>query len=197
MILAMNCPPRFRRLLVFASLGILTPAILPQTSPAAHDGADWNEIFTAIGRGRRRVVILNHPRDIHSGFRPFDPQRHVAIAGENLDGWKLEANAMELVNSGALQSDGQRLIADWFGLLNAGFKIAPVGSSDSHDVSRSIVGQARTYVRCRDADAGMIDAGEAVDNFLAGRVLVSFGLAADVLVMRCGSSRTRMATQSD
>jgi hypothetical protein len=154
----------------------------PAAPPVAHDGRNWNEIFATIGRGQRRVLILNHPHDIHSGFRPFDPQRHVAVAGENLDGWKLEANAMELVNSGALQSDGQRLIADWFGLLNAGFRIAPVGSSDSHDVSRSIVGQARTYVRCRDDDAGMLDASEAVDSFLAGRVLVSFGLAADVLV---------------
>lgn len=154
----------------------------PAAPPVAHDGKDWNEIFGAIGRQQRRVVILNHPRDIHSGFRPFDPQRHVAVAGENLDGWKLEANAMELVNSGALQSDVRRLISDWFGLLNAGFKIAPVGSSDSHDVSRSIVGQGRTYVRCRDEDPDKIDVADAVDSFLAGRVLVSFGLAADVLV---------------
>jgi len=89
---------------------------------------------------------------------------------------------MELVNSGALQTDSRRLIADWFGLLNAGLKVAPVGSSDSHDVSRSIVGQARTYVRCRDNEAGKIDTDEAIGSFLAGRVLVSFGLAADVLV---------------
>lgn len=154
----------------------------PAAKPIPHEGRDWSEIFDAIGRGRRQVVILNHPRDIHSGFRPFDPQRHIGVAGENLDGWKLEVNAMELVNSGALQSDGRRVVNDWFGLLNAGLKIAPVGSSDSHDVSRSIVGQARTYVHCRDDDAGTVDASEAVESFLAGRVLVSFGLAADILV---------------
>jgi hypothetical protein len=154
----------------------------PAAPVISHEGQDWNEIFGAIGRGQRRVVVLNHPRDIHSGFRPFDPRRHISIAGEDLDGWKLEANAVELVNSGALQTDGRRLIADWFGLLNAGLKVTPVGSSDSHDVSRSIVGQARTYVRCHDSEAGKIDAGEAIDSFLAGRVLVSFGLAADVVV---------------
>ncbi len=154
----------------------------PAARPIAHEGQDWKEIFAAIGRGERRVIVLNHPRDIHSGFRPFDPSRHIAVAGENLEGWKLEANAMELVNSGTLQSDWRRLLTDWFGLLNAGLKISPVGSSDSHDVSRSIVGQARTYIRCRDEDAGKINATEAVESLLSGRVLVSFGLAAEMVV---------------
>jgi len=155
----------------------------PQAPPIAHEGGSWAEIFAAIrAGGRRRVIVLNHPRDIHSGFRPFDPRRHVAIAGENIDGWKLEANALELVNSGALQSDPWRLVYDWLGLLNAGLAIAPVGASDSHDVARSIVAQARTYVRCRDDDPGRIDKAEAVESLLAGRVSVSFGLAADVAV---------------
>jgi hypothetical protein len=155
----------------------------PAAAPISHEGNGWPEIFAAIrGGGERRAVVLNHPRDVHSGFRPFDPRRHVAIAGENLDGWRLEANAMELVNSGALQSDPWRLVHDWLGLLNAGLKIAPVGASDSHDVARSIVAHARTYVRCHDEDPGRIDAAEAVESFLAGRVLVSFGLAVDVTV---------------
>ena len=25
-----------------------------------------------------KVIILNHPRDLHSGFRPFGPERHLA-----------------------------------------------------------------------------------------------------------------------
>ncbi|HXT60554.1 MAG TPA: CehA/McbA family metallohydrolase [Pirellulales bacterium] len=155
----------------------------PAAAPIAHEGGGWPEIFAAIrAGGGRRAIVLNHPRDIHSGFRPFDPRRHLAIAGENLDGWRLEANAMELVNSGALQSDPWRLVHDWLGLLNAGLKITPVGASDSHDVARSIVGQARTYVRCRDEDPGRIDAAEAVHSFLAGCASVSFGLAADVAV---------------
>ncbi|HEX5499722.1 MAG TPA: hypothetical protein VFX03_10860, partial [Thermomicrobiales bacterium] len=75
-------------------------------APIEHEGKSWRRIFADVHRaGPRRVVVLNHPRDLHAGFRPFDPRRHVSIAGENLDGWELEANAMELVNSGALQSD--------------------------------------------------------------------------------------------
>jgi hypothetical protein len=153
-----------------------------KAAPLDHRGGDWRSVFAAIGSEPRRVIIINHPRDVHAGFRPFDRSRHVALSGESLDGWELKVNALELVNSGALQSDPWRLLHDWFGLLNAGLTIAPVGSSDSHDVARSIVGQARTYVRCRNDQPGEIDVAEAVEGFLKGRVLVSFGLVADLEV---------------
>ncbi|HWB12687.1 MAG TPA: CehA/McbA family metallohydrolase [Pirellulales bacterium] len=145
-------------------------------------GTSWPAVSNAIDAKEGRVVVLNHPRDVHGGFRPFAPARHLSLAGEELDGWELPANAMELVNSGALQTDPWRLVYDWFGLLNAGHRITPVGSSDSHDVARSIVGQARTYIRCHDDQPGKISVAEAVGSLLAGRVLVSFGLAADVEV---------------
>lgn len=145
-------------------------------------GTNWAEVSKAIDDQRGRVVVLNHPRDVHSGFRPFAPARHVSLAGEDRDGWNLPAGAMELVNSGALQTDPWRLVRDWFGLLNAGRRITPIGASDSHDVARFIVGQARTYIRCRDDQPGEIDTAEAVKSLLAGRVSVSFGLAADVEV---------------
>jgi hypothetical protein len=71
---------------------------------------------------------------------------------------------------------------DWFGLLNRGLLMTPVAASDSHDVSRYIVGQARTYIRCNDELPGEIDVSEAIENFLAGRVLVSCGLLVDITV---------------
>lgn len=153
-----------------------------------HRGESWAEVFAAIDRaGPRRVIVLNHPRDVHAGFRPFDIRRHLALTGENIAGWTLQANAMELVNSGALQTDPWRLVYDWFGLLNAGLKIAPVGASDSHDVARSIVGQARTYIR-RGAGKSPSDnssdalVSAAVESLLAGRVVMSYGLFAELTV---------------
>jgi hypothetical protein len=128
------------------------------------------------------VVVLNHARDIHGGFRPFDPARHLAVTGEDLDGWPLPANAMEVVNSGATMNDPMRLYRDWFGMLNAGHRLTPIGASDSHDVSRYIVGQARTYVRCPDGDPGHIDVDQARRAMLEGRVVVSYGLLADITV---------------
>jgi hypothetical protein len=144
---------------------------------------NWKDVFESIDRRTgAKVVILNHPRDLHSDFRPFGPKHFNAATGENLDGWDLRANGMEVINSGALQSDFMRPYHDWFALLNRGLLLTPVGSSDSHDVSRFFVGQGRTYIRAGDADPGKIDVSEAVTKFLAGRVLVSLGLLADITV---------------
>jgi hypothetical protein len=146
-------------------------------------GKDWKSVFSSIaGRTGAKVVILNHPRDVHSGFRPFGPEHHLALTGENLDGWVLRANGMELINSGAQQTDALRLYHDWFGLLNRGIFLTPAGASDSHDVSRFIVGQGRTYIRCKDDRPGDIDVSEAAESFVGGRVLVSCGLLADITV---------------
>jgi hypothetical protein len=67
-------------------------------------------------------------------------------------------------------------------LLNRGRSVTPVGSSDSHDVARHFVGQGRTYIRCDDRDPGAIDVEQAVNNFIQGRVMVSYGLLAEIKV---------------
>jgi hypothetical protein len=123
-----------------------------------------------------KVVILNHPRNIHGGFQPFAPENFNALSGENLRGPEFTFDAMEILNSSAQQSDYMLVIRDWFALLNYGYKITAVGSSDSHDVSRYIVGQSRTYIAADDSDPSKIDIGNACSNLLAGRALVSMGL---------------------
>ncbi len=133
-------------------------------------------------RTKAKVVILNHARDVHSGYRPFGPERHNAATGENLDSWLYRANAMEIINSGAQQSETLQLFHDWLGLLNRGVVVTPIGASDSHDVSRFIVGQGRTYIQCDDKDPGNIDVKEAASNLVAGRVLVSCGLLVKLTV---------------
>ena len=60
--------------------------------------------------------------------------------------------------------------------------ITPVGCSDSHDVARHFIGQGRTYIACDDSDPGNINVDEAVENFLAGRVSVSYGLLTELTV---------------
>lgn len=148
-----------------------------------HRPAAWDSIFAGIyDTPGVRVVVLNHARDVHSGFIPFGPVRHLAVAGERADGWVLRANAMEVINSGAQQTDGMQLYRDWSGMLNRGHLLTPVGASDSHDVSRFIVGQARTYVRVDDNEPGRIDVDEAVEHFVEGRVNVSLGLLAEIVV---------------
>ncbi len=59
---------------------------------------------------------------------------------------------------------------------------APIGSSDSHDVTRYIVGQGRTYIRGDDADPSAIDVSKAVESIQSGQVRVSYGLLTELSV---------------
>ncbi|HEY9489771.1 MAG TPA: CehA/McbA family metallohydrolase [Chryseosolibacter sp.] len=148
-----------------------------------HQVSNWKVLSQEMGDTEdSKAIILNHGRDIHLGFRPLDPTKHLSSAGMRLDNWELPMNAMEIINSGSQQSDQMELTRDWFGMLNAGHIITPVGSSDSHDVSRFIVGQARTYIRTQDEAASQIDVLEATKNFVEGSVMVSFGLLASIEV---------------
>lgn len=144
---------------------------------------DWNGLSQNMNDvGNNNVIILNHARDIHNGFRPFDPSRHLSSAGSGKDDWKFPANAMEVINSGSQQTDIMQLYHDWFGMLNRGYFLTPVGSSDSHDVSRFTVGQGRTYIQSNDSNLASIDVDKAIKNFREGRVMVSSGLLTKILI---------------
>ena len=148
----------------------------------AHQLKDWNTLGDSINPSGNKVVILNHARDIHNNFRPFDPKRHVGLAGIDLDGWKFPATAIEVINSGSLQTNMWQLLQDWFGMMTRGYFLTPVGSSDSHDVSRYLVGQSRTYIKSNDGQPGQIDINETIKNFQAGKVSVSMGLLTQIIV---------------
>ncbi|MGH9370562.1 MAG: CehA/McbA family metallohydrolase [Vicinamibacterales bacterium] len=167
-----------------ASIGHFNVFALPRGAQAIDQQApDWVRLREAFGRAASDpVIVLNHGRDLHGGFRPLDQTRHIGIAGEDLEGWTLPANAMEVVNSGAVMTDGFALARDWMGLLNRGVILTPVGSSDSHDVSRYIIGQGRTYVRCDDRDPGRIDLAQATERVRRGAVTVSYGLMTEISV---------------
>ena len=91
-------------------------------------------------------------------------------------------NAMEVINSGATQTDRLQLARDWMALLNRGYQVTPVGSSDSHDVSRYIVGQGGRTFAAMTRMPGKFDVVRLVENFLQGRVTVSYGLLVDLQV---------------
>ena len=169
--------------------------LAPDTRPIDARATDWPALRASIASAAvDPVVVLNHGRDVHGGFRPLDPARHISVAGEDLNGWVLPANAMEVVNSGAVMSDALALARDWMGLLNRGVTLTPVGSSDSHDVARYIVGQGRTYVRLDDGKPGHIDQKLAVERVRAGQVTVSYGLLTEIEVNGRGPGQMAAAT---
>ncbi|ODS82768.1 MAG: hypothetical protein ABS46_07970 [Cytophagaceae bacterium SCN 52-12] len=143
----------------------------------------WKEVADNTAADKNiKVRVFNHPRDLHSGFRPFDPSLHIASAGWHINGWEIPGNAMELINSGALQSDMLRPVYDWFGLINGENAVTGVGASDSHTVSRYLLGQARTYIDADDRDPGNLQTGHILSNFVSGKTMVSFGLLAEIAV---------------
>jgi hypothetical protein len=144
---------------------------------------DWPRLMESIrATPGVRVAVLNHPRNVHNGFQPFAPTNFNAVSGENLRGPEFTFDCIELVNSSALQSDLMLAFRDWFALLNHGYRIFGVGSSDCHDVSRYIVGQGRTYVKCKDDNAGNINVEEACEGFRQGRLFISMGLLTQITV---------------
>jgi len=153
--------------------------IEPDAKPAEHKLRPWPIVFKNIyGTPGVKVCILNHGRDVHRGFTPLAPENFDAKTGTFLKGRELKANGMEVINSGAQQTDPMQILGDWFALLKSGHSIAAVGSSDSHTVNFAIPGQGRTYLEAPDSDPSDIDEGTAVDSFLAGKTWVSFGLLA-------------------
>lgn len=157
--------------------------VTPGAELPNHKLTDWDAIADSINQvDGVKVVILNHARDIHSNVRPFGPSLFNDAVGEHLNGWRFRANAMETVNSSANQTDILQLFRDWMTMLNRGYQVTPVGCSDSHDVLRHFVGQGRTYIRCDDRDPGNIDVDQAVNSFVQGRVMVSYGLLASIRV---------------
>ena len=159
------------------------PVASADTPIPDHAADDWDDIFNSIyGTSQVKVAILNHARDVHHNYRPFGPRHFLPLTAQNLDGWNLRANAMEVINSAAQQTDMMTLVHDWMENINAGRDLTPVGCSDSHDVARHFVGQGRTLIRCDDTDVGNIDVDTAVNSFTAGKVVVSCGLFANIRI---------------
>jgi len=132
--------------------------------------------FNVFPAGPGAFTVLNHPHDRHGDFIAFEPSRVHPVTARGVETAVRPFDGMEVVNSGAMRSDWRQPLRSWFALLNRGLRVTPVGASDSHDVSRFIVGQGRTYVRAADTSGGLIDVDAALESLRAGRVVVSLGL---------------------
>lgn len=157
--------------------------VQPGTAPPDFRIYDWPQLMREMrATPGVKVVVLNHPRNIHNHFQPFAATNFNAQTGENLRGFEFSFDAVEVVNSSALQTDWMINFRDWMALLNYGYRVTGVGSSDGHDVSRYIVGQGRTYIACDDSDPSKIDVNTACENLRQGRALISMGLFTEIKV---------------
>ena len=148
-----------------------------------HLETDWSKLLPAIrATPGVRVITLNHPRDLHSGFVPLGEAEFDASTGIHRRAADFKIDAIEVITSGAMQSDIESLYRDWFALLKCGHLISAVGSSDSHDVTRFLLGQGRTYVAAPDEDPAHVDLDRVWSSYEEGRVRVSLGLLVDLKV---------------
>jgi hypothetical protein len=155
---------------------VRSSAIIPDA-----DERDWHKLMDALrNTDGVRVTVQNHPRDLHSNYRPFDPKHHISSIGENLEGRPFLANAMEVVNSGAMASDPLQLVRDWLGLLTRGINVAAIGASDTHTVDFVPIGQARTYIDVSAVPDWRKNLNGIAKELAAGKNLVSYGLAVDL-----------------
>ncbi len=157
--------------------------ILPGAAVADFSATNWNDLLPGIrATPGVQVITLNHPRDLHSGFVPLGSANFNPVSGAARRGQEFSFDGLEVITSAAMQSDIMLLFRDWFALLNHGHRPTALAASDTHDVSRFILGQGRTYVKCADANPAAINVAEACHSLREGRALVSFGLLANLVV---------------
>ncbi|MBK8091615.1 MAG: PHP domain-containing protein [Verrucomicrobiaceae bacterium] len=160
--------------------------IQPGAAVVNHQDDEWSRLIPAIrATPGVKVITLNHPRDLHSGFVPLGGLHFNPSTGRHRDAAALDVDALEVITSAAMQTDIFLLYRDWFALLNRGHRIAAIASSDTHDVNRFILGQGRTYVAAKDADPAGLNLDEVWRSYDEGRLLPSLGLLTN---MRVGGS---------
>jgi hypothetical protein len=129
--------------------------------------------------GGPRVVQVNHPRMGSIGYFEllhFDP-RDVA-------GWRARSpldetgfDAIEVFNGDHYDhlDEVERVMRDWYALLDAGIRMTATGNSDSHKLTYHECGVPRNLVQVADDDPAGFDERAFVDAVRAGRVVVSSG----------------------
>jgi len=88
---AMKSPPR---------PGTSTSFLCKRQRAPDHHITDWPKLMRKLrATPGVRVVVLNHPRNVHSNFQPFADKNFNPVTGENWRGFEFSFNAMEAVNS--------------------------------------------------------------------------------------------------
>src|SRR5262245_58803965 len=168
----------------------------PAREVPPYEETDWKKLVAGIRAKGARVVILNHPRWPEDGKAPLTQFGFDERTGLNAAGQEFTFDCIELVNSDSPTSPPRMVLPAWYALLERGQFFPGVGASDSHTVG-VIVGQGRTYVPSAGDDPAAIDVEAACRAFLEGRVSVSLGMFATIVVEGKGMGETLETTASE
>jgi hypothetical protein len=119
-------------------------------------------------------IQVNHPRSRGLGYflhYNLDPVA-AAFADAPFD---LGFDVMEAMNGTSFNEANRKSVEDWFHLVNRGYPIRVVGSSDAHGVDGDETGYSRTYVLYEGPQASSLDQAALVAAIKKGRAFVSNG----------------------
>ncbi|WP_205633696.1 CehA/McbA family metallohydrolase [Labilithrix luteola] len=144
-------------------------------------GTTAGAIFTAGHRGDpNRIVQVNHPRMQmgigYFGIVGFDPK-----TGRIPSSMRTDFDTIEVYNGyeSANRAQVERVMEDWYALLNLGKRYAATGSSDSHRIQYQWAGYPRTFAMVDPKAAGdtglPVDTREVVAALKKGHSFVSTG----------------------
>ncbi|MFO0740689.1 MAG: CehA/McbA family metallohydrolase [Labilithrix sp.] len=149
---------------------------------ATNNGAfDWvyqtpaTILPTVTQMPERPMLIVNHPRGSMGYFDLAGYERETGKGEEGL--WSDAFGAIEVFNDADFESNRNDSVADWFGMLNSGRKIAATGSSDSHHLSTNPVGYPRTCLRFGHDDPKQLTPSAVRDALQAGAAIISGGIS--------------------
>ena len=144
-------------------------------------GAMPGEFFRRVNElPEKPVLVINHPSDsaFLGYFSASSYDRATARGSEEL--WSEEFAALEVFSGSDYEEGRDKIVADWYSLLNAGKTYWTTGSSDSHHERSSPVGYPRTCLKFGHDDPTKLSAEAVRDVLRVGAATISGGLTMSV-----------------
>ncbi len=188
---------------------------LPRDAERAGEGAVLvhgrvpEDFFQDVRREAPGAVIdVHHPRiDAEIGYfdiAQFDARNDRA----GRPGFSWDFDALEVMNGyqDPVRRSVDRVVDDWFALLNHDHVVTATGNSDTHHLTFNIGGYPRNYVKVRDNVPAHVDAKEVAEAvrfhhafFTTGpfvRLIVNGGTIGDLVPARGGKAHAQVTVQA-
>jgi hypothetical protein len=127
------------------------------------------------------VIDVHHPRlETATGYfilGKFDDERDESVR----KGFSYDFDAIELLNGyqDTNRKSIERVMKDWFALLDRGHHITATGNSDTHHLTYNLGGYPRNYVLVDNDDPGTVTAGDVAKGVKAHHAFFTTGPIVD------------------
>lgn len=146
--------------------------VFPSAKPPRYARSSAQQLLAELPARSTTFLQVNHPRLLqHIGYFELRGARDAAAAAHALQGF----DGVEVWNGYDLSRKERRdrVFLDWMNAIARGQHIVATGGSDSHDLSRNVLGYPRTYVR--EPSSTTPNVPRIIAALKAGRAFVSNG----------------------